>query len=271
MSATTPGLAGTAFGLQGRNAIVLGGGLGMGEAVSVLLAELGADVAVVDLRQDLAEGVADRVRSVGRRAVAVTADVLQEDSTLEAFSQASAAIGPIELLANIVGMASWASAMDMTDDQWDTDFSRNLRYVWYAARCLARGVRERGATGAVVSVASMDGMVSAPQHAAYGAAKAGLISLTKTLAQEWAPVVRVNAVAPGMIRTPRTGALLTDEREGELRAKIPMRRLGTPDDIARVASFLLSDLASYVTGHTIPVDGGILIAGPFIPVADPWT
>ena len=263
-------MSAAAYGLSGRRAIVLGGGLGMGEATSVLLAELGADVAVVDLKPDLAEGVAERVRALGRTAVAVTADVLQEDSIVEAFGQAEAAIGPIELMANIVGMASWAAAMDMTDEQWDTDFARNLRYVWYAARCLARRVRERGRRGAVVSVASMDGFVSAPQHAAYGAAKAGLISLTKTMAQEWAPVVRVNAVAPGMIRTPRVSVNLTEDSETRLRGMIPMRRLGTPDDIAQVASFLLSDMASYVTGHTIPVDGGILIAGPFVPVAEPW-
>lgn len=251
------------FGLEGKRFLILGGGQGMGEATARLLASLGASVALLDLELDRAERVAQSLRESGAQAFAVSADVTDETATAAAIERVEREFGPLDGMATVIGMAGWGTLMEITAEIWDNDHRRNLRYFFFAAREVARRLIARGAPGTIVCVASVDGIRASPNHAAYGAAKAGLINLTKTMAHEWAPHgIRVNCVAPGGIVTPRI-PLRDPEQEAQGMGRVPMRRRGTVDDIAKAAVFLLSDMSPYVTGQTLAVDGGYTAAGGF--------
>lgn len=250
------------FGLEGKTALVIGGGLGMGEATSLTLAQAGCDVAVGDIDRARAEGVADKVRALGRKATVVVSDVMDTAGATKAIEQVEADLGRIDVMATIVGQAEWAKVLDVSEEIWDLDHRRNLRYFFFYAQAAARAMVRAGHGGAITAVASVSGIQSAPNHAAYGAAKAGLINLVRTMGVELAEKgIRVNAVAPGTIRTPR----LTEGRSAEEAAAwdrkirdslIPFGRLGETQEIANAILFLCSDLATYITGQTLAVDGG---------------
>ena len=250
------------FGLEGKNVLVLGGGQGMGESTSLRLAAVGTNVAVADLETERAERVAAEVTEIGVRGLPVAVDVTDDASLVAAVARAERELGPLHGMVTIVGMASWAPLLDMTFEHWDLDHRRNLRYFFVAAREVAAAIIGRGDPGSLVCVASIDGIRSSPYHASYGAAKAGLINLVKSMSVEWAGRgVRINAVAPGAMITPR----IPDrgpEAEREMMHTVPMQRRGTTDDIAKAALFFLSDLSEYVTGQTLAVDGGYTSVGP---------
>lgn len=251
------------FGLEGRRILVLGGGQGMGEATAKLLARLGCAVAVVDLQAERAERVAGEIRGTGAVALPFAVDVTDDDALIGTIARVERELGPLDGMATIIGMAGWAPIAEMTLETWDADHRRNLRYFFLAAREVARSLLARQAPGAMVCVASVDGLVSAPNHAAYGAAKAGLVNLVKTMAVEWSGQgIRVNCVAPGGIVTPRI-PLVDAEAERRSMAQLPMQRRGAVDDIAKAAAFFLSDLSPYVTGQTLAVDGGYTATGIF--------
>ena len=251
------------FGLSGRRVLIIGGGQGMGEASARLLASLGADLALLDIEIERAERVKTEVEKAGVSAFAVQGDVTDEASLVGAMAKVEREFGPVDGLVTIIGMAAWSSIADMTTEIWDKDHNRNLRYIFIAAREFARRLIARGAPGSLVTIASVDGLRSAQNHASYGAAKAGLVNLVRTMAQEWAPHgIRANCVAPGGIVTPRI-PLGDPEKEAEGMALVPMKRRGTTDDIAKAVAFFLSDMATYVTGQTLAVDGGYMAAGGF--------
>lgn len=252
------------FGLNGKRVLVIGGGQGMGEATVRLLARLGCGVAVLDLELDRSERLCAELKEQGASAFPIAADVLKEDELVAAIARIEREFGPLDGLATIVGMAGWSPLTDMTTELWDHDHNRNLRYVFIAAREVGRSLLARGATGSIVAVASVDGLRSARGHAAYGAAKAGLINLVKSMAVEWAVRgIRVNCVAPGPIVTPRL-PLRSPEEERASMALIPMQRRGCTDDIAKAVAFFLSDMSPYVTGQTLAVDGGFCAADVFL-------
>jgi NAD(P)-dependent dehydrogenase (short-subunit alcohol dehydrogenase family) len=246
------------LGLAGRNALVVGGGQGMGEATARRLAEAGCNVGVLDIAQDRADRVAQLVSGIGRRGVALTGDVLDDAQVPGIVTSAAEQLGGIDILVSIVGQAAFGPALDTPPEVWDLDMNRNLRYFYVLSREVARVMIDRGKGGAMVCIASVDGMQGSANHAAYGAAKAGLISLVKSLAVEWARHgIRVNAVAPGHIVTPRL--FDTNERVAYYAdSAIPMKRRGQTDEIGKAVTFLASDLASYVSGIAMPVDGGLL-------------
>ncbi|MCE7796411.1 SDR family oxidoreductase [Sphingobium sufflavum] len=249
------------FGMAGSRYLILGGGQGMGEATTRLIASLGGNVAVVDLDLDRANRVAADARALGVCAHAFSVDVTDAEALVATIGEIEDTAGPIDGMASIIGMAAWSSLLDMTTDIWDLDHNRNLRYFFVAAQELARRLYQRNAPGSMVAVASVDGIRSAPNHASYGAAKAGLMNLVKSMAVEWADGgIRVNCVAPGGIVTPRVP--LTDaDAEARSMALLPMRRRGFPDDIAKAVAYFLSDMSPYVTGQTLAVDGGYTAAG----------
>jgi NAD(P)-dependent dehydrogenase (short-subunit alcohol dehydrogenase family) len=251
------------FGLEGKAALVIGGGQGMGESTARLLAQAGCDIAVVDVERDRAERVAEAVRGIGRKGVAIVADVLDDDQATYAVGEAERQLGGLDVMVSIVGQALFTPIIEMTSEDWDKDHRRNLRYFFVSARLVARSMIARGKGGAMVCIASTDGIQSAPFHAAYGAAKAGLIQLTATMATEWAVHgIRVNAVAPGSITTPRLPE--TQAHRDTMKASlVPMERSGTTDDIGKAVLFLASDMAGYTTGHTLLVDGGWMAANLF--------
>jgi len=243
------------FGLAGRRILVLGGGQGMGQATVRLISSLGAEVAIADVAAERAEQAAAEVVAGGGKALSVVVDVLDDAALIAAIGRVERDLGPLDGMATVVGMAGFAPLLDMSLEAWDLDHQRNLRYFFVAAREVARGLIARKASGSLVCVASIDGIASAPYHAAYGAAKAGLINLVKTMAAEWSPSgIRVNAVAPGPIITPRFP--FGGEAERQRMAILPMRRRGEVEDIAKAVTFFLSDLSAYVTGQTLAVDGG---------------
>lgn len=253
------------FGLKGKRILIVGGGQGMGEATARILASLGADLALLDLERERAERVCADVRQQGISAAAFTADMTDEAQVIEVVARVERELGPLDGLVNIVGMAGWAPLVEMSAETWDRDHNRNLRYVFLTAREVAKGMLARG-SGRIVCIASVDGIRSAAGHGSYGAAKAGLVHLVKTMAAEWSPHgIRVNCVAPGTIVTPRIPLRSPEEERSRTAPYVPMARRGTVADIGKAVTFFLSDLSDYVTGQTLAVDGGFLASGGFGP------
>jgi NAD(P)-dependent dehydrogenase (short-subunit alcohol dehydrogenase family) len=250
------------FGLEGKRMIVLGGGLGMGEATAKLLADLGCHVAILDIIAERAERVAADIEAKGVRSVPLVCDVTDDDALVAAMARADTDFGPLDGMATIVGMSYMMSSVELPMEKWDTDHRRNLRYIFLASRELARRLIARGAPGSIASVASVDGIRASTNHAAYGSAKAGLVHLAKSLAGEWSQYgIRVNVVAPGGMITPRIQRK-SEAEERALMQLVPMQRRGDVHDIANALVFLLSDMAKYITGQTLAVDGGLTAVGP---------
>jgi NAD(P)-dependent dehydrogenase (short-subunit alcohol dehydrogenase family) len=250
------------FGLEGKRIIVLGGGFGMGEATCDLLASLGAHVAVLDIIPERAERVAAKVAAAGVQGHPVICDVTEDEALVAALARTEREFGPLDGMATIVGMSFMQSSVDVPMERWDTDHRRNLRYIFLAARELARSLIARGAPGSIASVASVDGLRASTNHAAYGAAKAGLVHLAKSLAGEWSQHgIRFNVVAPGGMVTPRA-PLRSEEEERRQMHLVPMQRRGDVRDIANALVFFLSEMSKYVTGQTLAVDGGFAAVGP---------
>nr|WP_243715496.1 SDR family oxidoreductase [Micromonospora sp. KC207] len=251
--------------LDGMNALIIGGGGdGIGRAVSRAFAAAGAAVAVADLDPERSGEATDELVSSGLRAVALAGDV-RSPSAIDGFvSQSVAAFGRLDTLVTVVGgQVAFVPAMrlhEMSDDDWDLAYEMNLRYVVRAARAAIRAFLAQGGGGSIVSVGSVTGVMAAPMQAGYGAAKAGLASLAKTVAAEYAAdAIRMNVVACGAIAT---AAAKSAHVDGEV-PEIPMRRLGAPRDAAAAAVYLASPLSSYVTGQSLVVDGGVTVRGPF--------
>jgi len=251
------------FGLTGKKALIIGGGQGMGEAAAGFLAQAGCDVALVDLVMERAETVAAIVASHGTKGIPIGGDVLDDAQIPRIVAEADTKLGGIDVMVSIVGAAVWGSLLDTTAAVWDQQHHLNLRYFFLVAKETASAMIKRGTGGRIVGIASVDGQRASPMRGAYGAAKAGLISLVQTMAVEWAPHnIRVNAIAPGHITTPRLYD--TPQRvEAYARSLIPLRHRGTTADIGKAALFLASDLSSYVNGTTLDVDGGLLAANLF--------
>jgi NAD(P)-dependent dehydrogenase (short-subunit alcohol dehydrogenase family) len=243
------------FGLTDKVAIVWGGGQGMGESSALRLAEAGCDVAIVDIVAERAEQIAAKIRELGRRSMAFVADVTSEKQVEDTVAAAEAALGPIEVMVTVIGIAFFAPLIDVTLDQWDASLNLNLKSFFIPARAVARSLIHGKRPGAIVGIASVSGLTSAPNHGAYGAAKAGLVNLVRTMAVEWGSAgIRVNAISPGSISTPRIPK--TPAMAERMKRMLPLQRPGTTDEIGKAALFLASDLASYVTGSTLLVDGG---------------
>jgi NAD(P)-dependent dehydrogenase (short-subunit alcohol dehydrogenase family) len=248
--------------LDGRRIAVLGAGQGIGRQTAHALAAVGAGVACVDLDADRARDVADEVDGAP-----VVGDMTQRVDAERIFAEAGGALGGLDGVVDIIGMSRYAALVDLSDEEWDWHFDIVLRHAYLAAQLGGR-VLSAGGGGTMVFVASVSGISSAPRHAAYGAAKAGLMSLVRTAAVELGPAgVRVNAVAPGVVWTPRVSAFLGEEGRARNDANTPLRRVATPADIAAAILFLSCDLSAFVTGQTLVVDGGVGAKFPY-PMAD---
>ncbi len=249
------------FGLQGKKAIVVGGGYGMGRATARILAKAGAAIAIVDVDADRSAAEAATLTAEGHRAIALTADVTQPDHAVRVVAEAEQGLGGLDVLVNIVGRNTWVPVLDMDPETLETVLSRNLRHHVYLGQAFARTLRAAGHGGQIVMVSSVSGLQASPNHAAYGASKAALISLTKSMAAEWGPLgIRVNSIAPGTTRTDRNQ--WNPEIEARAAQTVPLGRVGDQTEIAKAALFLASDLASYVTGQTLVVDGGATMLSP---------
>lgn len=251
--------------LDGMNALVIGGGGGgIGRAISRAFASAGAAVAVADIDLGRARDAAGELTGSGARALALAGDVRSRSAGDEFVGATVAEFGRLDTLVTVVGgQVAFVPAVrlhEMSDDDWDLAYEMNLGYVARAARAAIRAFLAQGRGGSIVSVGSVTGVMAAPMQAGYGAAKAGLVSLAKTVAAEYASDgIRMNVVACGAIAT---AVANTDQPAADV-PEIPLRRLGVPDDAAAAAVYLASPLSSYVTGQSLGVDGGVTARGPF--------
>ncbi|MBI4880799.1 MAG: 3-oxoacyl-[acyl-carrier-protein] reductase [Planctomycetes bacterium] len=242
--------------LSGKTALVTGAARGIGRAIALRLAQAGADVALVDLDADMCGPAAESIRELGRRAVALGADVADFAQASAAAERALAELGRLDILVNNAGITRDGLFLRMAEQDFDRVVAVNLKGCFNFCRALARSMT-KARSGRIINVASVIGITGNAGQANYAAAKAGLLGLTKSLAKEFgARNITVNAVAPGFIMTDMTEAL-PDEVKEESRKAIPLGRFGTPEDVAGAVLFLASDLGAYVTGHVLLADGGM--------------
>jgi len=240
------------FDLSGRVAIVTGGGAGIGEAISARLAKAGAKVFIADIDPQVAEAAAQSIPN----ATALPVDVTNSASVNEAFGKVESLAGSIDILVNNAGIAGKAAPLwEQTDEEWNRVVAVNLLGPVFCARAVLPGMRKRG-YGRIVNIASIAGKEGNPNMSAYSATKAAVIGLTKSVAKEVATEgICVNAVSPAVIRT-KILEQLTQEQVDYMTSKIPMRRTGTPEEIAAIVHFLSSEDCSFVTGQTYDASGG---------------
>jgi 7-alpha-hydroxysteroid dehydrogenase len=244
------------FRLDGKVAIVTGAGRGIGAGIALAFAEAGADVALAARSEPELEALAARIRALGRRALPVRCDVM-ERAQLEALAERTAKeLGRIDLLVNNAGGAPWVPFLKTSEKAFEDAYRFNVTSAFLLSRfCVPRMLEQGG--GAIVNISSAMGHVTERGFSAYGAAKAGLSHLTRLLATELAPRVRVNALAVGAVETSALAPFLKAEGMREkMEALTPMRRVGQPEDIAAAALWLASDAGGWVTGKVVEVDGG---------------
>ncbi|MCU0311121.1 MAG: SDR family oxidoreductase [Acidimicrobiales bacterium] len=238
--------------LTGRVAVVTGGGAGIGRGIAAGLAAFGASVAIWERDADSCASAAEEIGALG-----ITTDVRESGEVDAALARTVADLGPVTILVNNAGGVFASPLLDTTENGWDALYRANLRHVLLCTQRVARGLVDAGLPGSVINVTSIEGVRAAPLYAAYAAAKAGVINYTKTAALELAPHgIRVNALAPDITLTEGILGLAPAGMQATFGHTVPMGRAGHVDEMAGAAVFLASDLASYITGQTIHVDGG---------------
>jgi meso-butanediol dehydrogenase/(S,S)-butanediol dehydrogenase/diacetyl reductase len=244
-------------GLKDKRVLITGGASGIGAATAARFLEEGSAVVVLD--RD-ARGRAQIQSQLPKLAGAVDADVSNLKQVAAAFGEAVDLMGGVDVLVNNAGISIRHKFLDITAEEWDKVIGVNLTGVFYMAQIAARHMSERGG-GVILQTASTNGLVGYPFYADYNATKAGVIELTKSMALELAPKVRVCAIAPGYVLTPMQRAEYTDEMLDEINRKIPLGRHAQPEEIAALFAFLASDDAAYITGHVYTIDGAEAAGG----------
>jgi NAD(P)-dependent dehydrogenase (short-subunit alcohol dehydrogenase family) len=245
---------------EGKNFVVVGAGQGMGRQSSHALRQCGAQVVCADVEAERAKEIAEECGGF-----AWSGDATSRAGVERLVSDAQTLVGGrIHGFIDIIGMARFEDLLDLSDETFEWEIDICIRHAYLLSQLFGRHFRDAGGGGSMVFIASVSGLTSAPRHAAYGAMKAGLMSWMRTTAMELAPYgVRANAVAPGSILTPRMEIAFDEERRKLNDANTPLARMGMPSDIASAALFLSSDLAQWITGQTVVVDGGVSVKFPY--------
>jgi len=247
------------FSLDGSVAVVTGGSRGIGEEIAVAMAESGADVVPVARSEDALRETRERVEAAGGNTLAFPQDVTEHHGVRELFDTVESELGAVDVLVNNAGVNPFfGNATELDMKTWQHIFEVNVEGAFNCAQQFGRRVHERDGTGALVNVASVGGVIALPYQAPYTASKHALVGLTKSLAVEWAPDIRVNALAPGYVKTEFTEGVRNNEKiRADILDDIPQDRFADPEEIAANAVYLASDAAAYVTGSVHVADGGM--------------
>lgn len=245
-------------GCEGKRFLVIGAGQGIGRQVSHALANAGAKLLCVDIDADLANNIASEVSGT-----AWVGDVTSRSEVERLLEDSLSALGQIDGFVDIVGIAAWADLLTVDDETWQKQQDICMRHAYLLCQILAPTMIESGG-GTMLFIGSASGITSAPNHAAYGAAKAGLMSLMRSIAVELGPKgIRANSIAPGVVATPRVLSFTSKEQQQMNADNAPLGRVGKPEDIAGAALFFMSELSAYVSGQTLQVDGGVSAKFPY--------
>ena len=256
------------FNFSGRSAIVTGAAAGIGKAIANQLARAGASVCLVDIDQEKLNTVAQSLGDHNHQVLFINGDLRNWDFADQVFDLACDAFGPIDTLVNCAGIFPASPFAEITADFWDKIHDLNLKAAMRMSQVACAHMNEHKISGNIVNIASINAFRGKARHAAYSASKAGLVSLTRTLALELAPSIRVNAIAPGPVDTEGAVAAAAEKTEGREAErikenyieKIPLQRFASPDEIAIAAIFLASQSANYITGTTLVADGGLTLS-----------
>jgi NAD(P)-dependent dehydrogenase (short-subunit alcohol dehydrogenase family) len=248
--------------LEGKVAVVTGGTSGIGRALSLGLAEAGADVVATARRQPQVEETATAIEALGRKTIRATSDVCDRASLEQLLAATVEAFGKVDILINCAGIIKRTATLNVSDEEWGKIMNTNLNGTLRACQVFGRHMIERR-YGRIINIASLNSYVALTEVAAYAASKAAVLSLTRSLAVEWSSKgVNVNAIAPGVFRTDINAKLLDSTPRGqELLMRTPMARFGKTEELVGAALYLASDAASFVTGQSLIVDGGFLASG----------
>jgi len=249
------------FTLEGKVALVTGGGRGLGRGIALALAEAGADVAIASRTRSDLEAVAGEIEAKGRRARVVVGDVSAPREAHRLVEEAVGWRGRLDVLVNAAGVNRRIPSLEVREEDWDWILGVNLKGTFFVCQAAGEVMVNQG-KGSIINIASLLSAVGIPTLAPYAASKTGVVGLTRVLAAEWGPHgVRVNAIAPGYFRTKMTEGLFSDPKWVErLKRQVPLGREGFPEDLGGAAVFLASDASRYITGQVIYVDGGYLAA-----------
>ena len=241
-------------------ALITGTSAGLGRAIAVALAREGYDLALTELSAEALKDTLTEPEIKKRKTVAIALDLRSQDSIKAAFEKAARELGAIGLLVNNAGRALLKPVVDVTPAEWDDVMATNLKGAFFLSQLFGRACIAAKRPGAIVSIASTHGMTGIAGRSVYGISKAGLIQMTRMLAIEWAAHnIRVNAIAPTTVMTESRQQLLSDpDKRAAALARIPSGRFATPEEIATAVVYLASEGAASVTGHTLPVDGGLM-------------
>lgn len=243
---------------DGKVAVVTGAARGIGRVIAEELGREGADLAVCDLREDWLADTAAAIEGTGRKALRVGVDVSNSEAVASAVSRIMSEMGKIDILVNNAGITKDTFLARMSEEDWDAVISVNLKGTFLFTKAVTKPMMKQK-NGVIVNIASIIGLIGNPGQCNYSASKAGVIALTKSVAKELASRnIRVNAVAPGFIKTQMTDALTEDVQQKMLEA-IPLKRFGTPADVARAVVFLAGEGASYITGQVLTISGGMVM------------